>query len=211
MSDIQALDRPLLLAGIAAGLLFFVVPTIEVYRRPGFDLARHAISMLSLGDGGWIMKTVFIASGLLTLACAAGIQMRMTPGWAAHAATLLVGLYGLGLVIAGVFDAPAGLGFPAGTPDDQQPVMTTGATLHGVGFMVAFTGLILACFVFAWYFLQAGQSGWGGACILAGIAMPALVALGIAAKIAPGIAFYWAAVLGWLWLGITILRLDAMR
>jgi len=208
MSDIQAFDRPLLLAGVAAGLLFFIVPTIEVFRRPGFDLDRHAISMLSLGEGGWIMKTVFIVSGLLTLACAAGIQLKMAPGWTAHVTTLLIGAYGLGLVIAGVFDAPAGLGFPAGTPDDQQPVMTTGAKLHGLGFIVAFSGLILACFVLAWHFMQAGQPLWAAASLLAGIAMPLLVALGMAAKIAPGIAFYWAAMLGWLWLGVTVMRLP---
>jgi hypothetical membrane protein len=59
------IDRALLFAGIVAGLLFFIVPTIEVFRRTGFDIERHAISMLSLGDGGWIMKTVFIVCGIL--------------------------------------------------------------------------------------------------------------------------------------------------
>ena len=58
------IDRALLFAGIAAGLLFFIVPTIEVFRRPGFDIQRHAISVLSLGDGGWIMKAVFIVCGI---------------------------------------------------------------------------------------------------------------------------------------------------
>ena len=66
------IDRVLLLAGIAAGLLFFIIPTIEVFRRPGFDIQRHAISVLSLGDGGWIMKAVFIVCGILTLMCALG-------------------------------------------------------------------------------------------------------------------------------------------
>ena len=199
---------PLLLAGVAAGLLFFIVPTIEMFRRPGFDIARHAISMLSLGEGGWIMKSVFVVSGILTLACAVGLHMRLAPGWIALAAALLIGAYGLGLVIAGVFDAPAGLGFPAGTPLDQQPVMTTSATLHGVGFMVAFSGLILACFVFAVHFLQMGQMLWLAASLAAGIAMPVLVVLGMSMKIAPGIAFYWAAMIGWLWLGAMVLKLS---
>ena len=31
-------------------------------------IERHAVSVLSLGEGGWIMKAVFIVSGLLTIA-----------------------------------------------------------------------------------------------------------------------------------------------
>ncbi len=202
------IDRALLFAGIAAGLLFFIVPTIEVFRRPGFDIQRHAISMLSLGDGGWVMKAVFIVCGLLTLTCALGIYMEMPRGWARFAAPLLIGAYGFGLILAGVFDAPAGLGFPPGTPQDQAPVMTSGAILHSVAFMVAFSALIASCFVFALYFLHTQQTIWAVISLVAGIALPALIGLGISMTMAPGIAFYWAAMLSWLWLGATLLMMD---
>ena len=82
------MDRALLFAGIVAGLLLFIVPTIEVFRRPGFDIQRHAISVLSLGDGGWIMKAVFIVCGILTLMCALGIYMELARGWVRLAAPL---------------------------------------------------------------------------------------------------------------------------
>lgn len=202
------IDRALLFAGIAAALLFFIVPTIEVFRRPGFDIQRHAISVLSLGDGGWIMKAVFIVSGILTLMCALGIYMEMPRGWARIVAPLLIGAYGCGLVFAGVFDAPAGLGFPPGTPQDQAPVMTSSAILHSVAFMVAFSSLIASCFVFALYFLHAQQTNWAVISLIAGIALPALIGLGISMTMAPGIAFYWAAMLGWLWLAATILIIN---
>jgi hypothetical membrane protein len=201
------IDRALLFAGIAAGLLFFIVPTIEVFRRPGFDIQRHAISMLSLGDGGWVMKAVFIVCGLLTLMCALGIYMEMPRGWVRFAAPLLIGAYGFGLILAGVFDAPAGLGFPPGTPQDQAPVMTSGAILHSVAFMVAFSALIASCFVFALYFLHAQQTIWAVISLVAGIALPTLIGLGISMAMSPGIAFYWAAMLGWLWLGATLLMM----
>lgn len=201
------IDRALLFAGIAAGLLFFIVPTIEVFRRPGFDIQRHAISMLSLGDGGWVMKAVFIVCGLLTLMCALGIYMELARGWVRFAAPLLIGAYGLGLILAGVFDAPAGLGFPPGTPQDQAPVMTPSAILHSVAFMVAFSALIASCFVFALYFLHVQQTIWAVISLVAGIALPALIGLGISMTMAPGIAFYWAAMLGWLWFVATLLMM----
>ena len=201
------IDRALLFAGIAAGLLFFIVPTIEVFRRPGFDIQRHAISVLSLGDGGWVMKVVFIVCGLLTLMCALGIYMELTRGWVRFAAPLLIGAYGLGLILAGVFDAPAGLGFPPGTPQDQAPVMTPSAILHSVAFMVAFSALIASCFVFALYFLHVQQTIWAVISLVAGIALPALIGLGISMTMAPGIALYWAAMLGWLWFVATLLMM----
>lgn len=202
--------RWLLFAGVAAGLLFFVVPTIEIFRRPAFDISRHAISMLSLGEGGWVMKAVFVISGLLTFACAIGMYRALERGWAGIAALLLIGAYGAGLVLAGIYDAPAGLGFPAGTPLDQQPVMTREATLHSVAFMVAFGGLILACFALGTYFLLAEQLAFGAASLVAGLALPALIALGVSSVILPGIAFYWAGMLGWLWLGATALHLARL-
>ena len=201
------LGRSLLLAGVAAALLFFIVPTIEIFRRPAFDISRHAISMLSLGAGGWRMKAVFAVSGILTLTCAAGMFGALERGWAGIAALLLIGAYGIGLVLAGIYDAPAGLGFPAGTPLDQQPVMTREATLHSVAFMVAFSGLILACLVLGTHFLLMEQLSLGVASFVAGLALPALIALGVSSRIAPGVAFYWAAMIGWLWLAVTALHL----
>ncbi len=201
-------DRALLFAGVAAGLLFFIIPTIAVFTRPGFDIQRHAISMLSLGDGGWVMKAVFIVCGILMLMCAFGIYMELAHGWVRIAAPLLIGAYGFGLILAGFFDAPAGLGFPPGAPQDQAPVMTVGAILHSVAFMVAYSALIASCFVFALHFYYAQQAVWAGISLAVGIALPALIGLGMSMTIAPGIAFYWAGMLGWLWLAAAVLRLP---
>lgn len=195
----------LLLAGIAGGVIFVLVSTVEIFARPGFDIKRHAISMLSLGDRGWLMIATFIGSGALTLLCAVGIRAADASG--GLLVPLLIGVYGAGLIIAGIFPAPAGLGFPPGTPDDMAPVMTTSAKLHGLGFMVAFSALIVACLVAAWSFYQAELVGWAVFSAAAGLAMPALVASGMSGAIAPGVAFYAAAVLGWIWLGAVAARL----
>ena len=204
-----ATDRVLLLAGLAAGIVFFVIPTIEVFRRPGFSIDRHAISMLSLGPGGWIMKAVFIVCGVLTVLCALGIHQQLAQGRGGLVAPLLIAAYGLGLILAGLFDAPAGLGFPPGTPADQQPVMTTAAKLHSVGFMVAFGALILCCFVLAFHFMQVGATMLMIASVSAGLALPALIALGVTMTLSPGVCFYWAAMLAWAWLGLVVVRLPS--
>ncbi|MCA0210445.1 MAG: DUF998 domain-containing protein [Proteobacteria bacterium] len=196
-------DTPrLLAAGVAAGILFFAVTFVEIFARPGFDIARHAISVLSLGPRGWVMKAVFIVSGLLVLACALGL--RRAAG--RIAGPVLVALYGAGLVLAGLFDAPPGLGFPPGTAADQQPVMTTEAIVHSIAFMLAFGSLIIACFVFAFAMWRGASRGAAVLSALAGLAMPMLIQLGMAGTIATGVAFYLAAMLAWIWLGWIALR-----
>lgn len=193
--------------GVAAGILFIAVTLVEIFARPGFSIQKHAISVLSLGERGWVMVAVFIVSGLLTLLSAYGLFTTLVTGakpWGA----LLLGVYGIGLILAGIFPAPAGLGFPPGTPEDQQPVMDRTAIIHSIAFMLAFSSLILACFVFALQFFLAGAQGWAMLSVAAGIAMPVLIALGIASKVPPGIAFYVASVLAWVWFGAIELLLK---
>lgn len=194
--EISRTDQRLLASGGLAGILFCGVAGYGILTRPGFDLQRHAVSNLSLGEGGWMMVAAFIGSGLLTLLCALGISRVLIEGPGRRALPILIGIYGIGLIIAGTFPPPACCGFPAGTPDDQLPVMTTGAIIHSIGFMIAFTSLIIACFV------AVGRLS-GNASLLSlasGIGMPILVGLGMANVVAPGVAFLIAAIIGWVWL-----------
>ena len=202
--EISLADRRLLSAGGFAGVIFCGVATYGILTRPGFDLQRHAVSSLSLGEGGWTMVAAFIASGILTLLCAIGLGRVLKDGRGRRALPILVGLYGLGLVIAGIFPAPACCGFPAGTPQDQLPVMTPAAIVHSIAFMLAFSSLIAACFVAALR-LSGGSSLLS---LLAGIFMPLLVALGMSNAIAPGIAFFIAAIIGWVWLAILVMQVG---
>ena len=194
--EVSATDRRLLSGGGVAGLIFCGVATYGILTRPGFDLQRHAVSSLSLGEGGWTMVAAFIASGLLTLGCAIGLSHVLQEGRGSRALPILIGLYGLGLVVAGIFPAPACCGFPAGTAEDQLPVMTPGAIVHSMAFMVAFTSLTVACFVAA-----VRLSGTASLLSLAaGILMPLLIGLGMSGVMAPGVAFFAAAIIGWVWL-----------
>jgi len=201
--EISPVDRGLLTAGQLAGVLFCGVATYGILTRPGFDLQRHAVSNLSLGEGGWTMIAAFVVSGVLTLMCAVGLAHILKDGRGRRALPILIGLYGLGLIIAGIFPAPACCGFPAGTPQDQLPVMTPGAMIHGIAFMLAFSSLIIACLVAALR-LSGGASLLS---LLAGMFMPLLVALGMTNAIAAGVAFYIAAIIGWVWLAVLVMQL----
>jgi hypothetical protein len=201
--EISAADRKLMSAGGLAGLIFCGVATYGILTRPNFDLQRHAVSNLSLGEGGWTMVAAFIVSGVLTMLCALGLSHVLKVGLGRRALPILIAIYGLGLVIAGIFPTPACCGFPEGTPQDQLPVMTPSAIIHGIGFMVAFSSLIIACLIAALRF--SGPSSLIS--LLAGIFMPLLVALGMANAIAPGIAFFIASIIGWLWLAVVVMML----
>lgn len=201
--DLKPADQRLLIAGQLAGVLFCGVAIYGIMTRPGFDLQRHAVSNLSLGEGGWTMVSAFIASGIMTLLCAVGLSRILTDGRGRRALPILIGLYGLGLVIAGIFPAPACCGFPPGAPDNQLPLMTPTAVLHSIAFVVAFSSLIAACFVAALRF----SGGSSLPSLLSGICMPLLVVLGMSGAIAPGVAFFIAAIIGWLWLAIVVMQL----
>ena len=59
--------RALLVCGVVAGPLYVVVALLQVLFRDGFDLGRHPLSLLSLGELGWIQITNFIVGGLLAV------------------------------------------------------------------------------------------------------------------------------------------------
>src|SRR5215218_9157956 len=86
--------RALVGCGIVAGPVFVVVALVQVLLRPRFDLRRHALSLLSLGDLGWVQIANFVVTGLLTMAFAVGMWRVLHPGRGGTWGPLLVGGYG---------------------------------------------------------------------------------------------------------------------
>lgn len=123
----------MLIAGIIAGPLYVIVSLIEILSRDGFDPGRHAWSQLANGDWGWVHSANLIVSGLLIMLAARR--------W--DRARALIALYGLGMVVAGVFKADPGRGFPAGTPE-TVPISTSGL-IHLAAGGVGFICVIIAC------------------------------------------------------------------
>src|SRR2546421_58410 len=109
--------KSLLGYGVIAGPLYVVASLTQALTRNGFDLTRHQWSLLSNGGLGWVQITNFVVTGLMVIAGAAGLRRALGSGRGATWAPRLVGVYGAGLVCAGVFRADPALGFPPGTPD----------------------------------------------------------------------------------------------
>ena len=180
LSRIPTLMAALLNGGLIAGPLFIGASYAQVLTREGFDLTRHAISMLTLGDQGWIQSANFEITGLLVLACAVGMRRVLRSGRASTWGPLLYGAYGLGLVVAGLFTPDPALGFPPGAPSEMPADMSLHAMLHTLGFMVSFASLIVACFVFARRFNGLGQRAWTVYSAATGLAPLPFIALSLA-------------------------------
>lgn len=155
----------LLACGIAAAPLFLAVVLFQAVTRGGFDLTRHPISLLSLGDLGWIQIANFVVTGGLYVACAAGMRRALGPGPGVRWGPRLVGIHGLGLVIAGVFLTDAGAGFPPGAPPGAPEQFTWHGVLHELGFITATLAWISLCVVFARSFARLGRRARSRACL----------------------------------------------
>jgi len=209
----MGLTRALLVCGIVAGPIYVVVGVIEMLTRTGFDLRRHSLSLLSNGDLGWVNMTLFVATGVLLFAGAIGIRRALRGGRAGLWAPLLLGVYGLGLIGAGLFTADPAFGFPPGTPADANAISWHGL-LHFVCGGVGFIALIAACFVFARRFAAVGQRGWAWYSVMTGTLFFAAF-FGIAAGSGQGeatvaivnVVFFVAAVLAWAWVSAVAARL----
>jgi len=141
--------RLLLRAGTVAGPLFLVVAIGQAATRDGFDPTRHPVSLLSLGDLGWLQIVDFTLAGLLYLAGAAGLRTAMAGGPGAVWAPRLIGALGAALVLGGVFPPDPALGYPPGTPDARPDTMSFHGTVHAFAPALGFLALGVACFVFA--------------------------------------------------------------
>ncbi len=196
-----AVTRSLLGYGVIAGPIYLVVAVAQALSREGFDLGRHSVSLLANGSGGWVQTTNFVVVGLMVLAAATGVARALRPArWGA----LLLGVYGVSLLLAAAFPADPMDGFPPGTPDGAA-TLTTSGVLHlaagGIGFL-ALGAAFLA--LGAWFARRDDDGGIAaGSRIAAAVLLVAFVAGAATATSPVGIALLWVAVtVGWVWLAI---------
>ena len=211
------LTRMLLLCGVVAGPLYVIMGAIEILTRPGFEVTRHDLSLMSNGDWGWIHISLLVLTGLLTIAGAVGMRRVLTGSRGGTWGPILVGIYGLGLIGAGFFVADPALGFPPGTPANAHAVSWHGL-MHFVSGGIGFLGLIAACFVFARRFAAQRLWGWAVYCMATGV-----IYLAAFAGIAIGsnsvgvitttviLAFSVAVVIGWAWISVMSTKLLTER
>jgi len=152
-----AVMKNLLYAGIIGPLLFIAVFLVEGATRPGYSAWRHYVSQLATGDGGWMQVVNFLVCGTLVLAFAIGLRQALRGTRGSIGAPVLLALFAVALLVAGIFSTDPALGYPVGAAH----VHTTHGMVHGLAGLAAFTLLPAAAFVMAWHFAsEPGASRW---------------------------------------------------
>lgn len=174
-----SLNKLFLLGGAVSAPFFYFIAIAQAFTRTGFDIRRHAISTLTLGELGWIQSANFIVTGLLALLTAFALRNSLRGGKGSIWGPLLIGIYGLGMTAAGFFRPDPGLSFPPGAPEGMPTAMSVGASLHSAAFFTAFLCLIAACLVFARRFANQDERGWSTYCLASAVIAPLLIGLGM--------------------------------
>lgn len=205
----QQSTKALLALGIVAGPLYLLVGAAQVLTREGFDMRHHALSLLSNGDFGWVQIGNFLIAGVLVIAGAIGcrLAMRSQPGglWG----PILLTVYGIGLIGAGIFPADPGRDFPPGS--EAADTLSQSGLLHFVFGGIGFYALIAACFVMTRRFVRLGSRAMALYSVITGIgffAAFAAIASGTESPIAM-IAFYIA--VAWIWIWHTLVFICTIK
>ena len=195
--------RPLLLWGIVAGPFYLAAGLAQALVREGFDLARHPLSLLANGPGGWVQTANFILTGLMVLAAAVGLRRALGPK--SRIATWFLGGFGISMVLAGLFPADPVDGFPVGTPEGFPTTISPIGLTHFVVGMVGFLCFAISGFGAALALRRripslAFLSLLSGLVIVLGFFGGAMLPLGI-------LGIWIAVVAGWIWLATLSLQL----
>jgi hypothetical protein len=206
------IQQLLLLCGVIAGPFFIVVFLIEGSLRSGYQSLRQPVSALSLGERGWVQQANFIVTGILMLACAFGFRLALVPYGGSFWAPLLVGIFSLGLIGAGVFSTDI-----TGLPKEKGVVVkrTKSGIFHDLFSLPVFVALFFAeCFVFGHLFAAAGEYGWEIYSIISGtLFITGFVLAGIgfsgSSKLAPvgGLLQRLTIGIGWMWIALVAAHL----
>lgn len=201
-----AVTRSLLGWGVVVGAFYLVIGLAQASLRDGFDLARHQLSLLMLGDFGWIQTVNLILSGLMVLAAAMGFARAMRAAGAAGWGAVLLGVFGMCLIASGVFPPDPMAGFPDAATSTEATVR---GLLHLAFGAIGFLCLAAAAFVVGGWFDRRQAPAFARTSRIAG----AVVAVGfiggaVLSTQVLGVLFLWIAVAaGFTWLAATSVQL----
>jgi|1186.fasta_scaffold09040_2 hypothetical membrane protein len=200
--------RALLACGVVAGPIYVLVGLTEALTRRGFDLAHDDLSLLSNGPLGWIHISLFVLTGVLVVLGAVGMAEALG-GLRATRAPALIGVFGAGLVGAGVFVADPMGSFPPGTPPGRPAHVSLHGTGHFVTAALGFLGLLIACALFARHFRRDHERGLAGYSAGTGVVfLTAFVGIASGSTATPVVIGFWIGViLAFTWLSVVCARL----
>ena len=200
----------LLGCGSVAGFLFIVVSFAQAFIRSGYEFSEHPLSLLSLGDFGWVQILNFVVVGVLFVACAIGMRDALGRENGGMWIPRLLGVFAACVVAGGILLTDPAFGFPAGVPAGHAKEMSWHGIGHAIAFPLGFVALVASFFVFARRYRRVRERGWAAACVAIGVVVLVLsmwpnMADGPEGRFAP----LWAAmVLAFGWVSIIAIRLQ---
>lgn len=195
-----AVTRSMLGWGVVAGPFYLLVGLVLAFTREGFDFARHPLSVLMLGDGGWMQITNLALSGVMVLVAGIGLVRA-----GARGTGIAVGIYGAAMVASAIFPPDPMPGFPPG--QEGATTMSPSGVLHFAFGGIGFVALGVAALLLGGWLARHGErrhAAWSraaGVVVLVGF-------IGGAALGPAGMGGLWlAVVVGFVWLLLASLRL----
>jgi hypothetical membrane protein len=206
--------KGLLYAGAVGPLLFIAVLLVEGLTRPGYSAWRHYVSQLATGEEGWMQVLNFLVCGTLVLGFAIGLRQALKGSRGSIGAPVLLALFAIALLVAGVFVTDPALGYPVGA----APLHTVHGMIHGFAGLAAFSLLPAAAFVMSWHFAaDPGLRRWAiysvtvgvlvVVCFIASTTVSAMDAAGTWPNAPTGLLQRIAIVGGWTWIAMVALHL----
>jgi hypothetical protein len=199
------ITRSLLGYGPLAGAVFVDSIFIQGLTRRGFSIPHDDASLLANGPLGWIQVATFLVAGAITIAAAVGVRRALPGPWAPR----LLGLYGAGLMAAGVFRADPAGGFGPGAPAGKAAHVSWHGDGHLIAASIGFIAVIAACFVVARYLSRAGHRALAVYSLITGVAFLAAFAGVASGSSSPAVVLpFYAAVTGiFTWLAVVCAHL----
>jgi len=195
-----AATRSLLGWGVVAGPFYLVVGLTLALTRPGFDLTQHALSLLMLGELGWLQRANLILTGLMAIVAAIGIVRAVRNGRGLAMEVLTI-VYGAGLILSAVFAPDPVEGFPPGSTASE---FSLSGILHLVFGAIGFAAIAAAALAHAGWSRSIGAKGRATVSVVLGVVVLIGFFGGAALSAGPaGVALLWIAVLAqFTWLAL---------
>lgn len=195
-----AVTRSLLGWGVVAGPFYLVVGLTLALTRAGFDLTQHALSLLMLGDLGWLQRANLSLTGLMAIVAAIGIVRAVRNGRGLAIEVLTI-VYGAGLILSAVFAPDPAEGFPPGATAGE---FSLSGILHLVFGAIGFAAIAAAAFAHAGWSRSIGAKGRATVSVVLGVVVLIGFFGGAALSAGPaGVALLWIAVLAqFTWLAL---------
>jgi hypothetical protein len=200
------LDAYLLRCGAIAGPLFILIALLQDYTRPGFDPRLQLLSLLALGDWGWIQVANFVVCGVLNLSYAMGLRRVLREQVGGTWSPILIGAYGLGLVIVGVCRTDPSGGFPPGSVAPPGP--SWHGAIHALGGLFIFVVLTVSLAVFARVFAARRERGWALYCVATTLVLPVLFFGSFSSVVLTARFLRLATLLGWIAVSAVAIKLS---